>query len=84
MNEEQRDFALLCDLPNRQLIKLGRAVTRFVGDNLPVVTVETLNEAAGALEDGRLRTSSHEPLEARKFAAVLRTRARWLAAEDED
>jgi len=48
------------------------------------VTVETLNEAAGALEDGRLRTSSHEPLEARKFAAVLRTRARWLAAEDED
>lgn len=84
MTEEQRDFALLCELPSRQLTKLGRDVTRFVDRNLPVATAETLYEAAGKLEDGALKTPSDEAVEARRFAAVLRSRARWLAAEDDE
>lgn len=84
MNEDQQDFALLCELSNRQLIKLGCAVTRFEDDALPVVTAETLYEAAGKLEAGALKAPSGDALEARRFAAVLRSRARWLAAGDED
>lgn len=85
MSEKDRDFALLCDLPEGQLITLGHAVTRFVERTVPVVTAETLYEAADALEDDSVNASGEEALRARKFAAVLRSRARWLTyADDED
>jgi len=82
MHDKEREFALLCELPSRQFVNLGRRVTRFVDRNLPAVTAETLYEAADKLEDGALKTPSDEPLEARRFAAVLRCRARWLEAAD--
>ena len=85
MSEKSRDFALLYDLPEGQLITLGNAVTKFVDRTLPVVTAETLYEAADALEDQSVGASGEEALRAGRFAAVLRSRARWLTyADDED
>ncbi len=84
MSEKVRDFALLCELPEGQLITLGDAVTRFVERNLPVVTAETLFEAADALEDQSVSASGEEALRAQRYVAVLRSRARWLTYADDD
>lgn len=84
MSEKDRDFTLLCDLPEGQLITLGQAVTRFVERNVPVVTAETLYEAADALEDESVSASDEAAMRARRFAAFLRSRARWLTYADDD
>jgi hypothetical protein len=78
MRETERDEALIALLQPSERAEMEALVDRFVRTELPVISADTLHQAADLFEDRAVALQTAEGVSARVFVALLRARANTL------